>query len=194
MEIILASQSPRRKEILEYFDLKFSVHSSDFDESTIQFAGSAEDFVMRLAKEKAMVLQKKFPDGLMISADTTVYLDGHIFEKPLCYNQAFDFIKKLQGRTHLVFTGVCVLHKHRLFTDVCQTAVTLASIDERQIHNYISAISPFDKAGGYAIQGPGSILVKKIDGCYYNVMGLPIATLNVLLNKFDIDLWDFGKT
>ncbi len=193
MHIILASQSPRRKEILEYFKIPFSVHSSDFDESTICFNNSAQEFVKELAKQKALVLQKKFPEALIISADTTVHLDRHIYEKPLNYKQAFDFIKKLQGQTHQVFTGICVTHHEHVLTDVGCTQVTLHSVSEKQIHQYINEISPLDKAGGYAIQGPGSILVKKIDGCYYNVMGLPITLLNQLLNYFGIDLWEFGK-
>lgn len=193
MHIILASQSPRRKEILEYFKLPFSVQSSNFDESTVKFDHSAQDFVKELAMQKALVLQKKFPDALIISADTTVYLDKHIYEKPQNHNQAFEFIKKLQGQTHQVFTGVCVTHQGRVLTDVGCTQVTLHSISEKKIYQYIDEIYPLDKAGGYAIQGPGSILVKKIDGCYYNVMGLPITLLNQLLNYFGIDLWEFGK-
>lgn len=193
MHIILASQSPRRKEILEYFNLQFSVHSSGFDESTIPYENSPENFVVSLAKQKAFILQHKFSSDLIISADTTVYLDGKIYEKPLCYQQAFSFINELQGKTHQVFTGVCVTQAGRVFTGVCKTDVTLHAISEAQILNYINEISPLDKAGGYAIQGPGSILVKKIDGCYYNVMGLPITLLNQLLQHFEIDLWDFGK-
>jgi septum formation protein len=193
MHIILASQSPRRKEILEFFKIPFSVHSSDFDESSVKFNNSAQEFVKELAKQKALVLQKKFPDALIIAADTTVYLDSHIYEKPQNHKQAFEFIKKLQGQTHQVFTGICVTHHGVVLTDIGCTQVTLHNVSEKQIHKYIHEIYPLDKAGGYAIQGPGSILVKKIDGCYYNVMGLPITLLNQLLNNFGIDLWEFGK-
>jgi septum formation protein len=193
MHIILASQSPRRKEILGYFDLSFSVHSSDFDESLVPFKGSAEKFVMTLAQEKAFALKKKFPDDLIISADTTVYFEGKIYEKPLSIEQAFLFIRQLQGKTHQVFTGVCVTKGDKTQTAFCKTDVLLHAANDHQIKNYINAISPLDKAGGYAIQGPGSILVSKIDGCFYNVMGLPITLLNQLLNHFAIDLWNFGK-
>lgn len=193
MHIILASQSPRRKEILGYFNLVFSVHSSGFDESLIPYEGSPEKFVMSLAQAKALALKEKFPEDLIISADTTVYLEGKIYEKPLSMEQAFTFIENLQGKTHQVFTGICVTQADRTFSNVCKTDVTLHSITPPQILNYINEISPLDKAGGYAIQGPGSILVSKIDGCYYNVMGLPITLLNQLLYHFEIDLWNFGK-
>lgn len=193
MHIILASQSPRRKEILGYFNLIFSVHSSGFDESLIPYVGSPEKFVMSLAEAKALALKEKFPEDLVISADTTVYLEGKIYEKPLSMEQAFSFIETLQGKTHQVFTGICVTQGDRTLINVCRTDVTLHSITQPQILNYINEISPLDKAGGYAIQGPGSILVSKIDGCYYNVMGLPITLLNQLLHHFGIDLWNFGK-
>lgn len=193
MHIILASQSPRRKEILEYFNLNFSVQSSDYDESLIPFEDSAQKYVMSLAKQKALVLQERFPDALIISADTTVHLNGKIYEKPLSFDHAYEFLQQLQGNTHQVFTGVCVAHKQEILTNVSKTDVSLHAISHQQIHNYIREISPFDKAGGYAIQGAGSLLVSKIEGCYYNVMGLPITELNKLLNHFGIDLWNFGK-
>jgi len=192
MHIILGSQSPRRKEILEFFKLPFTVVSSDFDESTIAFDSSPEDFVETQAKEKALALQKKHPKDLIITADTTVYLHHKIFQKPSSENEAFSFLQELSGKTHQVLTGVAVLYKETLVTEVATTEVSLSTLSDKELWQYIRSTEPLDKAGGYGIQGVGSLLVTKIHGCYYNVLGLPIQTLAKLLKTFGIDLWEYA--
>lgn len=191
MHIVLGSQSPRRKEILDFFKLPFSVCSSDFDESSVVFDGSPEAYVKTQAKEKAFSLKELHKNDLIITADTTVHFNKKLFQKPLDEKEAFAFLKELSGNTHEVYTGVAVLYQGELLTEVAMTKVTFHRIDTTQIQNYIKAINPLDKAGAYAIQGLGSLIVSKIEGCYYNVMGLPIHSLCVLLKKVGIDLWAY---
>lgn len=190
MHIILGSQSPRRKEILEFFKLPFTVVSSDFDESSIAFDSSPQDFVETQAKEKALALKERHPEDLIITADTTVYFNHKLFQKPLHEEEAFLFLKELAGNTHQVFTGVSVLRQEKLLTDIAMTHVTFYPMSDNEIWRYIRATHPLDKAGAYGIQGLGSLIVSKIDGCYYNVVGLPVRTLSKLLNNFGIDLWE----
>ncbi len=193
MEIILASQSPRRKEILDSFKLDFSTQTSNFDESKIKFKGSPSQFVIELAKEKGKVIYGKYPDSLIISADTTVHLNGKIYEKPKDFEEAFLFLKDLSGHTHEVYTGLCICHQGRILTDYGVTKVTFHQVDDKQIRHYAQKINSLDKAGGYAVQGAGALIVNKIEGCFFNVMGLPITPLANLLKKCGVDLWDTGK-
>ena len=192
VHIVLGSQSPRRKEILEFFHLPFTVASSDFDESSIPFDSSPEEFVKTQAKEKALSLQSRYPQDLIITADTTVYLNNKLFQKPLHEEEAFSFLKELSGRTHAVCTAVAILYQGKLLSDVAVTKVTFHSLTDTQIRQYIVVTNPLDKAGAYGIQGLGSLIVSKIEGCYYNVVGLPIYTLYKLLKNFGIDLWDYA--
>lgn len=192
MHIVLGSQSPRRKEILEFFKLPFTVCSSNFDESSIVFDHCPKEFTQKQAKEKALALKNNHQNDLIITADTTVYFNKNIFQKPIDEHEAFLFLRTLSGNTHEVYTSIAILYKEELILDTEKTLVTFHAMSDKEIKQYINAINPLDKAGGYAIQGLGCLIVSRIEGCYYNVMGLPIRCLCTLLKKVGIDLWDYA--
>lgn len=192
-EIILGSNSPRRKEIFSFFSIPFTQISSDFDEDSIVFEGDPISYVQSLANAKAQSLQKKHPDKIIITADTIVYQNGKVFNKPLTEKEACEFLTLLQGKWHSVFTSVVVTKSNRYYQDFEETKVLFNALNQEQIKQYHTKMDWKDKAGGYAIQFGGGIIIKKIDGCYYNVVGLPINTLHTLFKKIDIDLWDYVR-
>ncbi len=175
MELILASGSPRRREMMELTGFAYSVRASDADEHIP--ACAPQNMVMTLAKRKARSVKDDAPGCCVIGADTIVYLDGEIIGKPRDAQDASRILHLLSGRTHVVYTGVCVLtdSQERLFYDT--TAVTFASLSEAEIAAYIASGEPMDKAGAYGIQGIGAVLVDKVEGCYFNVIGLPVPKL-----------------
>lgn len=189
MHIILGTQSPRRKEIFEFFNIPFSVCSSSYDEEQIPYEGNPKEYVERLSKEKNKCLKKDFPLDVIITADTTVAFKGKVYNKPKDKKEAFSFLKELVGNTHEVYTGVCVSKENFYYTDSACTKVAFQKITDEQIEDYLNLVDPLDKAGSYAIQGPGSLMISRIEGCYYNVMGLPIYPLVTLLEKVGINLW-----
>lgn len=191
MEIILGSQSPRRKEILSYFSLPFKQVSPQFDEDAHPFQGNPEKYASMLSQGKAESLADRYPDAVIITADTIVYREGKIYGKPANESEAFLSLKQLVGEWHTVYTAVTVQKNTEAFTHVEPTKVLFNQLTDDQIRHYISHTECADKAGGYAIQMAGGIIVKKIDGCYYNVMGLPINSLEKLLKHFQIELWDY---
>ncbi len=182
MKLILASGSPRRAEILRAAGFSFDVLPADIDE-TLRPGEAPRDYVRRLAEEKARVAARKLsatePDAqaIIIAADTTVVVNGAILAKPESASNAREMLEQLSGRTHEVHTGVALLRLpdgfRRIFDDV--TSVEFANLNATEIADYISSGEPFGKAGGYAIQGLAGRFVKRIEGCYFNVMGLPIA-------------------
>lgn len=192
--LILGSTSPRRREILSFFSLSFRQESPDFDETTVPFLGEAQHYVQEIAKQKALSLQKRFPKDVILTADTTVFYQGKIFSKPTDLSEAYLMAKELSGQEHQVFTGVCVATPNQLFLGGEESRVTFHELTDDQIVKYHRHILPLDKAGGYAIQQAGSLIVKRIEGCYYNIMGLPIHTVRELLLKAGIDLWDYLKS
>ncbi len=194
MKIILGSSSPRRREILRFFSLPFMQQSPDVDERQVIFDGSPERYVSTVAKEKAESLQKKFPDQVILTADTIVYCNNRIYHKPETESQAIKMLSDLSGSWHQVFTGVCVQKNALFYSQAEETKVLLHPLSEQQIRAYFQRFSFADKAGGYAIQEGGAIVVKKIEGCPYNVWGLPISTMRELLLKVGIDLWDYLKS
>lgn len=189
-QLILGSQSPRRKEILSYFKIPFQQVSPDFDEEAIPFYDDPEKFVCQLSKGKADSLKQQFPDAFIITADTIVYRGGRIFGKPRNLDEAFQFLSELAGQWHTVYTGVTVRHREKEFHRAEATKVLFNALNSDQIRHYHGMICWADKAGGYAIQEEGGLIIRKIDGCYYNVMGLPINTVNDLLNMIGVDLWN----
>ncbi|MBU6382986.1 MAG: septum formation protein Maf [Verrucomicrobia bacterium] len=193
MSLILGSTSPRRREILDFFAIPFTQASPHFDESLIPFQGDPIAFAKEVAIGKAQALKHRFPHDVILTADTIVYQNGKIFLKPESLKEAHAMLKELSGKEHQVFTGVAVLHKNEIFSDVEQSRVFFHELTEPQIQIYHENFHPLDKAGGYAIQKAGSLIVKRIEGCYYNIMGLPIHTVRRLLLKAGIDLWDFLK-
>lgn len=193
MDLILGSQSPRRREILQFFSLPFRQIASDYDESLVPFTGDPVAYAQEIARQKALCLSKIHPAATILTADTVVFLDGKSFGKPTDLQEAHAMLRALSGREHQVFTAVCAARGNRLISGVEESRVTLNELTDAQIHIYLNRLHPLDKAGGFAVQGGGSLIVKRIEGCYYNVMGLPPQTVRRLLLEMGIDLWDYLK-
>lgn len=189
--LILGSTSPRRKEILSFFSLPFVQQSSDFDEDSVAFKGDPVKHVCELSDGKAAALAKTFSKAAILTADTIVYFNGKLYNKPLTEEEAFQFLSELVGQWHSVFTGVSVYKDGKLFHQAEETKVLFNKLSPEEIRHYHSKIHWADKAGGYAVQSAGGLIVRKIDGCYYNVMGLPINTVRQLLKHIGIELWDY---
>ena len=193
-KIILASGSPRRREILENIGLDFSVSVSNADESTVSPQGIPVGiYVQELAMLKAAASAKTAERGaLVIGADTVVSLDGKILTKPTDENDAFEMLTALSGKTHEVYTGICVTDTSDM-KSVCRSActkVTFSPLTEKIVRAYIQTGEPSDKAGAYGIQGKGALLVEKIDGDYFNVVGLPVKLLSeILRDEFDFEVF-----
>jgi septum formation protein len=172
--IILASASPRRKEILELADLKFDVMPSDAQEITTKTAPN--EVVMELASIKAKDIYKKSEkQSMVVGADTVVAYQGQILGKPADEADAKRMLTMLSGQTHEVYTGVCVIEDGKTKTFYEETKVTFYEISDEQIDRYIKTGEPMDKAGSYGIQGKAAVFIKGIEGDYYNVVGFPIA-------------------
>lgn len=191
MELILGSASPRRREILEFFKLPFRQEESHFDENSVSKENGPESYVCEVSRGKAHALAKRFPDAYILTADTEVSRLGKIYGKPSSHQESFEMLEELSGHWHSVHTGLTLLKGAEEHVAVEETRVLFHPTTKDQRERYIAAIPTFDKAGGYAVQGTGSILIQRIEGCYYNVMGLPIHTLQKLLKKMGVDLWDF---
>lgn len=180
--IILASKSPRRKELLSFITTDFAVKSADVDE-TLPQGITPDKAVEYLSKIKAEPFKNE--NDIVIGADTVVALDGKILGKPRDDADAFATLKMLSGREHSVFTGVSVIKGEKIEIFSVQTKVKMFELTDEEIEEYIATDEPFDKAGSYGIQGKGSLLVEKIDGDYFNVVGLPISRLNRVLKLFN---------
>lgn len=184
--IILASQSPRRKELIQVLDRPFKTFSVDLEEKVIP-GESPEQVVMSLAFEKAEAACKALgEDGIYIGSDTIVSLNGEIFGKPIDRQDAKEMLEKLSGKTHQVFTGLALIDpvgKHKQVIYV-KTDVVFRTLSEELIQWYLNTGEPFDKAGAYGIQGFGSRLVTSISGDFFNVVGLPVVALDQLLTQF----------
>lgn len=180
MKLILASASERRAEILRDAGFSFSVMSSAIDETPYP-GESAHDLVQRLAFSKAeLVAARAVAPAIVVGADTEVTLDGHIFGKPRSTDDARRMLEKLSGRTHAVVTGVALIRlpDAQRITFVESTLVHFAALTEEDITRYLATGEPHDKAGGYAIQGHAGRFIPRIEGCYFNVVGLPLARLH----------------
>jgi len=184
---ILASQSPRRKELLKQLGWKFRVVGPEIDEKAVH-GERPEEFCRRLALEKAMAVTGKFPDDIVIAADTIVVLDGEIMGKPDDERQCGSMLRALSGRTHEVMTGVAVCSGSRCLAGVETTRVSFRGLSEAEIDAYIATGEGKDKAGAYGIQGKGALLVSGIEGCYFNVVGLPLQRLSLILGELGIPL------
>lgn len=172
--IILASASPRRKEILELADLEFDVMPSDAQEITTKTAPN--EVVMELASIKAKDIYKKSEkQSMIVGADTVVAYQGQILGKPTDEADAKRMLTMLSGQTHEVYTGVCIIEDGKTKTFYEETKVTFYEISDEQIDYYIKTGEPMDKAGSYGIQGKAAVFIKGIEGDYYNVVGFPIA-------------------
>ena len=193
MEIILASKSPRRRELLSLLDLDFRIMTEEVDE-TIDEKLPIIDEIKRLSENKARAVSGKVsPDDVIIAADTVVTLDGCVFGKPKNRADAERMLKTLSGKTHEVITGVTVINGDRCETEAEVTSVTFRDLSDNEISAYIDTGDPFDKAGGYALQGISCIFVSKICGDHFNVYGLPVSTLAGMLRNFGIKILGENK-
>ena len=191
MKVILASKSPRRVEILEKIVKEFEVVQSNFDENTIDFKGDIEKYVKDLSRNKAIEVSKRLKEpSIVIAADTVVFQNGKVLEKPKNEEDAFSMLSSLSGNTHKVYSGICLINTYddTVVTDCDCTEVRFSELNPRQIRNYINSGEPMDKAGAYGIQGLGGAFVEGIKGCYYNVMGLPLNKLYKALENYDITI------
>ncbi len=183
-KFILASQSPRRREILEMIGLKFQIHKSDYQENDIPNI-SPTILVKTHAIEKALDIAKHYSQEIIIGADTIVVIDNEILEKPKDINDARQMLKKLSGKTHKVMTGFAIINSknQKYLYSVNTTEVTFNFLKEEIIDHYLQNYQYADKAGSYAIQDYSSIFVKKINGCFYNVVGFPIAEFYKIMEE-----------
>ena len=188
-EIILASNSPRRRELLGQMGIKdFKVAAPNVDES-VEDGLSPAEIVEQLSLRKARAAAKKAgPHDLIIAADTVVALDGKVLGKPHSEGEAFAMLSALSGREHHVYTGVTVLRGEEAVTQHEETAVSFRDVGPEEIRGYIATGEPMDKAGSYGIQGLGALLVSGIRGDYCNVVGLPVFRLGRILGEFGVDL------
>ncbi len=191
MSFILASTSPRRRELLSFFSLPFTSAAPLFDETGYPYRGEPVPYVTGLAKEKAFSLKTKYPRKLILGADTVVHYRKKIFEKPANRERALEMLRFLAGKRHEVITGICLTDGIRHVTDHAVTKVLLKAASDNDLRTYIERLECTDKAGGYAVQGAGNILSEEITGCFYNVMGLPIGALERAFRTFGIRLWDY---
>lgn len=179
--IVLASQSPRRRELMQYITSDFEATAADVDE-TLPAGIAPQDAVLHLSAFKAEPFRQE--NHIVIGADTVVAIDGDILGKPKDKEDACCMLRRLSGREHSVFTGVTVLHGEQTKSFCVETHVTFFPLSEEEIQRYVATGEPMDKAGAYGIQGYGSLLVEKIEGDYFNVVGLPISRLARVLDEF----------
>lgn len=182
--LILASQSPRRKELLEQQGLTFKIMPSAIDESLID-GMSPTDYVLHLAKTKANHIFNQQPDDLVLGADTIVLLGNEILGKPEDASHAFEMLKKLVGQRHYVYTAVSLIDRTKEVSWLSYAEVVFKHVSDEQLWSYIETKEPMDKAGGYAIQGLGSFLVQSYYGNYHAIVGLPIDEVMERLKAFN---------
>ena len=187
--LILASSSPRRHELLKLAGLDFTVEAADIDER-LQPDETPSKYVQRLAVEKAQAVYDRFKDRedsddplLVLGADTTVVSDGEILGKPADQTDARRMLEKLSGRTHQVLTGIAIVSSRGVVSEVEITQVFFDLIGEQELIRYLAGGEPMDKAGAYGIQGYAARWIPRIEGCYFNVMGLPLARTMALMAK-----------
>jgi septum formation protein len=181
-EIILASASPRRKELLAQAGFIFRVVASGIDEVR-RDGESPIAFVTRLAREKAQDVAARFPESIIVGADTVVVCEGEVLGKPADADDARRMLALLAGRTHQVITGVCVIAGELVESAVEVTMVQMLTISAEEIAEYVDSGEPMDKAGAYAIQGRAARWIPRIQGCYFNVVGLPLAVVTAMLES-----------
>ncbi len=186
MALILASQSPRRKELLGLYGLPFSVRVADIDETMDPAASPARE-VARVSRCKALAVQRQ-PEDVVVAADTIVVCQGKILGKPRDPQEAKQMLRLLSGRDHQVMTGVTVLRgdECRTFTEI--TDLHFRELSDREIDRYVATGEPMDKAGSYGIQGGAALFCERMTGDYYNVMGLPVCRLGQVLKELASDM------
>jgi len=185
--LVLASASPRRAALLREAGWAFEVAPVDLDE-TLRPGETAQAYVERLAQAKAAAAASKDPEAVVLGADTTVVVQGQVLGKPLDSADAARMLRLLSGRTHDVLTGICLRKGLRSLVHVESSRVRIAALSDAEIEWYIGTGEPFDKAGGYAVQGLASRFIEAVDGSYSNVVGLPVASVNSLLKQLGCDI------
>ena len=192
MRLILASASERRKELLrKYITQKFEVVISNFDEKKVKFNGNCSEYVIEIAKGKVNAVSNSIIEPVyIIGCDTVVYIDGKILGKPKDKKDAFNMLKLLSGKIHKVYSGIVIKDTAscNTYTDYACTSVKFSNISDDEIYNYLEKGEYADKAGAYGIQGSAALFVEKIDGCFYNVVGLPLNKLYKGLKKVGVNL------
>lgn len=188
-KIILASKSPRRKWLLEQVGLDFEVIPSNFEEN-IEGLKFSRELIENLAYQKAKEVADRLSEGLIIGADTIVILKNNILGKPKDKEDAKRMLEMLSGKTHKVLTAVCVIDKDedKTLINSCISKVTFKKLAKEEIEAYIQTKEPMDKAGSYGIQAYGSLFVEKVEGCYNNIVGLPLNLLYEMLKAFNVYL------
>lgn len=187
-KLILASQSPRRAQLLKIAGFEFEVRPSHIDEEAID-EPTPERHVLTLSKAKALEAAKSVDSGIVIGADTVVVLDGEILGKPRDEDQARDMLRRLAGRSHQVFTGFALIEKPsgRSVSDFEVTTVHFRALAEWEIERYVKTQSPMDKAGAYGIQDQSAVFADRIEGCFYNVVGFPLTKFYTAMLRFVAD-------
>lgn len=188
--IILASNSPRRKELLRQIGAAFTSDPADVDERILP-GEAPEQYALRVAREKAEAAARRAGAGIVIAADTIVVLEGAILGKPVDAADAGRMLGMLSGRVHHVITGLVVMDAAtgRTLARTADTRVWFRDLSPEEIRSYAACGEPLDKAGAYGIQEKGALLVRKIEGCYFNVVGLPLSLLAEMLADFGISFW-----
>lgn len=187
MKIILGSKSPRRKELLKQMGISFEVYTLDINEDIKDFK-DPQDYVTKTALKKGKAISQVFPNDIVICADTIVAHNNHILEKPKTKEEAYQMIQELQGDVHSVYTAVYLGLNDKIEVFVEETKVTIDHMSEAEIEEYVNTKEPYDKAGAYAIQGFFGRYVQKIEGDYYNVMGLPVNRVYREIKKLELTL------
>ena len=192
MKMILASSSPRRKTLLQRLDYPFDIIPPDVDESILTSETNPEQYCTSLAEMKTNDISQQYPNALVIGADTIVVLENQILNKPNDSTEANNMLSMLSGKTHQVYTGVCLkwIENNIQHTFAEITLVTFRKLDKQEILHYIDTCPPYDKAGSYGIQDWSAVFVKNIQGCYDNVVGFPLSRLYQELKKQGINLLD----
>jgi len=181
-KIILASASPRRMEIFKLVGLTAIQMPSHIEEETVY--DNPIKLVKYHAKNKVLAIKKQFEnDHIIVGADTIVYHNNIILEKPIDIYQAADFISRLSNSVHYVYTGIAIAYKNQIISDYAKSRVEFCPLSALEIEEYIKTREPLDKAGAYGIQGYGSQFIKKINGCYFNVMGFPVSLFYEMLKR-----------
>ena len=184
-KVVLASASPRRRELLDLVGIRHAVDPADIDES-VHDGEAAAAYVERLARAKALAVVQRHPDALVIAADTTVVLDDSIVGKPGTEAEAAGMLSSLSGVTHTVFTGMACGFNGKLESAVDDVAVTFRRLSTDEIRDYVATGEPMDKAGAYGIQGYGATIVRRIEGDYFAVMGLSLVRLVELMQRLGV--------
>ena len=192
--LVLASSSPRRKQLLELLNVQFNVVDSNVDE-TVEFGPSPAQIAKMLANRKAQSVANMIgPGHIVIGADTIVVLNHRVLGKPNDRNDAIEMLLALQGKVHEVFTGIAIIDDknskelRKEIVQVSRTLVHMRKLTLSQIENYVDSGEPMDKAGAYAIQGFGSVFVESIEGCYFNVVGLPVSLFVNMMEELGYSL------